>query len=764
VQVLDVFQERHIVRRYQRGLFTLVSFFLIALLPGIILAGEDNRIDCPSNVASNTAITVQIFSAIIVILAFISIKRRPDVFTPEGKLVDRQNQSSLLTKCSLSWGLEILRRSAKEPIEISDLPAMGSHLRAKDVKKYFQSITINSKEPLWLQISRVFRPQLIIQLCLCIVSVVADAIPQILLLQLLRYLEAREVSGVTDPKAQGIAGMIFLTTVCEITVDYSISWRMWSKLGFPIGAALIALIFEKMTRVKDCKSAQKTQRERDGYKEKAAQSEDITNMFTVDINRVQVFGAISQHYLLYTLRIIVSIFFLWNLFGWESLLAGIFSLALIFPLNKFLASRYRASEKKLMVARDEKMKVVSEVLQGIRQIKFWATEPKWTDKINKARDEELAQLWQANLNNLYTVLAAKAGVVLLNVVTLTIYTYRNGALRPSLAFTGLKVLMQLGNVLGKVPWLQAQTIKATVSCDRIDAFLKSDEKPENTLPGNSITFDKASVSFPSKTIEDNQVDEDIQSLRGALGNRFVLRNLNLQFPNRQLTVVMGPSGAGKSLLLAAILGEADVLEGTITVPRAIGQRFDSKATAANWIISDSIAFVAQTPWIENKSIRDTILFGLPYDETRYNKVLEACAFRDDLVLFDDGDLTEIGAKGIRLSGGQKVRLTLARALYSRAGILILDDIFSALDVKVGKHIYDCALTGELAEGRTRIVATHYASLCLSRAKYVVHVSANGVLEHAGLVEGFRQASRWENILMVRANNFFEFGCWYTLIV
>jgi ABC-type transport system involved in cytochrome bd biosynthesis fused ATPase/permease subunit len=201
----------------------------------------------------------------------------------------------------------------------------------------------------------------------------------------------------------------------------------------------------------------------------------------------------------------------------------------------------------------------------------------------------------------------------------------------------------------------------------------------------------------------------------------------------------------------------DVLEGSIMAPRPppVEQRFDSKATAADWIIPSAIAYVAQTPWIENASIKDNILFGLPFDEIRYNKVLKSCALAQDLELFDDGDMTEVGAQGISLSGGQKWRLTLARALYSRAGILILDDVFSALDAHVGKHIYDNALMGDLADGRTRVLATHHVSLCLPRAEYAVCLSAAGALEHAGLVQDLQGNPEFEEILKVRETHIYQ---------
>lgn len=332
-------------------------------------------------------------------------------------------------------------------------------------------------------------------------------------------------------------------------------------------------------------------------------------------------------------------------------------------------------------------------------------------------------------------LASDFTPVLFAVFALATYTYIHGDLLPSVAFTAMSLFIQLEGLTGMIPMLLVFGVNAKVSADRIDNFLARPEKPENTYPGDSVSFDQATVSFPSDSEKD---DED----------RFILRDISLEFPNGALSVISGPTGSGKSLLLAAILGEAEVLSGNIRVPRPppVHERFDSKATAANWILPTAIAFVSQTPWIENATIKDNILFGLPFDPKRYNKVISACALTKDLAMFEDGDLTEVGAQGISLSGGQKWRLTLARAFYSRAGILILDDVFSALDAHVGKEIYDNALMGELSEGRTRILVTHHVSLVLPRAKYAVRLGARGTLEHAGLTEELRQTGSFEDIL------------------
>jgi ABC-type multidrug transport system fused ATPase/permease subunit len=185
----------------------------------------------------------------------------------------------------------------------------------------------------------------------------------------------------------------------------------------------------------------------------------------------------------------------------------------------------------------------------------------------------------------------------------------------------------------------------------------------------------------------------------------VLREISLSFPEG-LTVVCGEVGAGKTALLQALLGELDQLSG------------EYHRT------NEMVGYCGQTPWLQSMSIRENILFAAPYEETRFKQVLEACALVPDMLTFKNGDLSMVGENGVGLSGGQKARISLARAVYSKANTMLLDDPLSALDHQTADFIVRWCLTGPLLKGRTAILVTHRTELCLGLATQAVQM-ANG---------------------------------------
>jgi ABC-type multidrug transport system fused ATPase/permease subunit len=511
-----------------------------------------------------------------------------------------------------------------------------------------------------------------------------------------------------------------------------------------------ALIFAKSMRKKDVKGAKKKEAKEiiDGNeseesslikngknKEEDAEVDEtdelkksrqgVVNLVGVDSKRIADFTMLSNLIFGAVIKLVIAFYFLYEIVGWQALLVGISVQVLFLPLNIYFSKKYTVSQDMLMKARDRKLATVNEALTGIRQIKFAALEQKWQKKIMATREAELKNLWLAMVADVILISLWIAGPVLLSAGCIATHAIIYGSLEPATAFTTVSLLSRIEGTLAYLPELITNGLDAWVSAKRVSEYLLAPEKEFVAKDGNCVAFENTTISWPADEVDDET---------------FKLHNVNIEFPNGELSVISGRTGSGKSLLLSAILGECEVLSGSITIPKSpsMEERNDKAANKGNWILANAVAFVPQIPWIENCSLRDNILFGLPYDEDRYQQVIDSCAMTKDLEILVDGDMTEIGPNGINLSGGQCWRLTLARALYSRAGILVLDDIFSAVDAHVGKHIYEKALTGSICDGRTRILVTHHVALCRPNTTYEVHLGSGGV-EFAGNVEDMERS-------------------------
>ncbi|ERF71322.1 hypothetical protein EPUS_03476 [Endocarpon pusillum Z07020] len=758
IQAVALFIEPQYIARYRLSAFGSLSSFLLSI--AIIV---ENLIRWSSifdrSKRSNVYLTltaVQLVGALALILIYSLVPRRPDVYWNE-KVVDRQYTTSILGRLGFTWLSPLLHFAAiNKGLNLNDLPEIDYQTRSKTLRRKFDQV--GKKNKLWQLLFLSHKTAFISQCIFVTITSVTNFLPQIALLFILKALEDRD-SG-RDSVFHLWIGVFALGLSITISswLEAWLFFICYSRIGQPIFQQLAAVIFGKSMRRKDIKGVNtkvpdvyldgaahisentgpkgeeptKKQDDDDDDEQKTRQS--TINLVGVDSYRVSNFATYIYIFPGTVLKLTLAFGFLIRLIGWIPLLAGLAIPAIITPVNAFASKRYASAQDDLMRIRDKKMAVVTEALQGIRQIKFSAFEDNWQRKIMDVRRKELKTQWRVFKYDTTLIAIWIAGPILLAAVALATYAIIHKTLSASVAFTTVSVFEALEMTLAAIPELITDYFDASVSARRIETYLGSAEKEHYIKAGSMISFQQATVVWPA---EDEGIVED----------QFRLRDLNLEFPNGKLSVVSGRTGSGKSLLLAAILGEADILTGTIQVPRAPPPsiRFDEQANPNNWYLEGSIAFVAQIPWIENATIKDNILFGLPLDSSRYQKTLSACALEKDLEMLPDGELTDIGANGINLSGGQKWRVSFARALYSRASILVLDDIFSAVDANVGRHLYENALTGDLGQGRTRILVTHHVSLCLPRTRYGV-LLGDGKALHAGTVEELRKDGRLDAIL------------------
>ncbi|KAJ1547646.1 hypothetical protein HK096_001625, partial [Nowakowskiella sp. JEL0078] len=471
-----------------------------------------------------------------------------------------------------------------------------------------------------------------------------------------------------------------------------------------------------------------------------------------DTEKIRILAAYSHDGLIrLPITLFVSVIALFIVIG-PSALFGLSIMLVTGPLTAWAGALYNSFQDKLLGAADKRVNLTNEILQGIRIIKYFAWEPKFNSRIRQLRDIELNQLVRIVLVNLIWANAAFSSGIFVTCVTFYAYTGIFGnKLDAATAFTALKLLHQTSANLGFLPEELVKLLQARVSFNRIMKFLKSEELEKyvdekfdiddsTTFVENSFislvpTIGFRDAWFSYHTEKDDSENSEISTEPTALGG-FTLRNISIDFPLHSLTLVAGPTGCGKTSLLLALLGELKRIKGHVYLP---DPRL-SNYTAPGSLSSDptkhlvpGVAYVAQSAWLLNSTIRENILFGLPFEETRYKTVLESCALTKDLQTLDCGDLTEIGEKGINLSGGQKQRISLARAAYSRAEIVLLDDPLSAVDAPTARHIFNKCILGTL-NGRTRILVTHAVPLILPKSDFVVVMKSGDIVAQGKVLD------------------------------
>jgi ABC-type multidrug transport system fused ATPase/permease subunit len=384
--------------------------------------------------------------------------------------------------------------------------------------------------------------------------------------------------------------------------------------------------------------------------------------------------------------IVLACALMWKILG-PSCFLGLVVLLVSQGLNLYLTKirlRWKRYQKS---ATDARIQATVQFIEVIRHLRWYGWQNHWLDQVLKARLHELKTKAKTMAFSIGISITDALGRYLFPVVALYSYTYlARNSLSIDIIFPALQCFQRLDETMRSTPRLITESLNAYIALGRIEEFMTEPNKEYErniVAVSSSIKLDECDFAWPK------ELDP-------------ILRNISLEIQTG-LTVIYGKVGAGKSALLQALLGELDKLKGEKQVP------------------NDIIGYCSQTPWLQSMSIRDNILFFEPYEESRYRKVIDACELLPDFGTFKHGDLSNIGEKGIGLSGGQKARVALARAVYSRASILVLDDPFSALDYKTAESIVHKLFQGPLVQDRTVILVTHRIDLIRHLADQVIEV-------------------------------------------
>ncbi|VDN01856.1 unnamed protein product [Thelazia callipaeda] len=469
---------------------------------------------------------------------------------------------------------------------------------------------------------------------------------------------------------EGIAFALVMFACAQIrSLLLNYYFFLMMRVSSKIQSTLISVIYHKTLRLSNSVRQTKTVGE-------------IVNLMSVDAERFQLITPHIQQIWSCPFQITLALIYLFFTIG-ASAICGLVIMLLFLPLNIITSIIIRKFQAEQMRLKDERVKMCNEVLNGIKVVKLYAWEPPMENVIQQIRRKELKLVRKTNMIRAIADSFNASSPFLVAFLTFATYTLTSPAniLTPQTAFVSLTLFIQLRSPMKVIAFLMHLIAQALVANKRIKDFLVAEEinplaidrKCSNFDTTNAIEIREALVTWSTSNLASGAPTFQVQ--------RFTV-------PKSFLVAVVGKVGSGKTTLLNTILGEMEKLKGYIGV-------------------AGQVANVSQQPWIQNLSLKDNVMFGKELQQQYYNTVLEACALMEDLRTLPNGDATEIGEKGINLSGGQKARVAIARAVYQNCDIYLFDDPLSAVDSHVGKHIFEKVIGANgLLQNKTRILVTN----------------------------------------------------------
>lgn len=502
----------------------------------------------------------------------------------------------------------------------------------------------------------------------------------------------------------------------------------------------------------------------------------ITSMMGTDLARIDFAIGFQPFAIIFPLPVIIAIAILIYNIG-VSALVGI-GMLLFFMFFMAMSAKklfqYRSKANKFT---DSRVNYIKEVLNNLKIIKYYSWEPPYHENITDVRRKEMAIIFKMQgLRNI--ILGFALSLTLFSSMATFLVLYRVGLSKrdPASIFSSISLFNVLSQQVIMLPMALASGTDAIVGLSRVGQFLSAGEDDVNAnriditddevaklMQKEDLAIHVDNASFEWETFEataedkeeevknkskrDEKSKDDVEqhklelekndnsaksitdqsSMSSATLEKSTfpgLHNIDLSIKKGEFVVVTGLIGSGKTSLLNALSGFMKRTSGDVS--------------------ADGSLLMCGYPWVQNATVKDNILFGEELDEKRYKNVVYSCSLESDLEILPAGDKTEIGERGITLSGGQKARINLARAVYAEKDIILLDDVLSAVDARVGKHIMDSCILGLLKE-KTRVLATHQLSL-IGSADRIIFLNGDGSIDVGELEELKKRNVAFSNLM------------------
>ncbi|EGZ11447.1 hypothetical protein PHYSODRAFT_338156 [Phytophthora sojae] len=586
---------------------------------------------------------------------------------PASPTVPQRQSASLLSRLFLSYADDMMRIGNARQLNQDDLLALDDESRSAVAYAYFKRHYDRHGRSIVRAIVHGYGSRFLLCGLASVFTTACILFAPIVLHHVIDAFAAPEM----DLTSLGLwLAAFFASRLANALVTPHVDFQL-QLMTFRMAVSLRALLFEKTMR----RSIQSRSNDK---------AVDIANIYSSDIQRViQCTNEINTIWI-FPIQIGVVVYMLYDVLG-VAALAGFVVIALSMLAAFFFSKRSSGSYKELMKRKDERMKLVKEVFGAIQIVKFNAWEGKFENKLLALRERELKALARFMYSLCGSIFVLWASPIFVSTVSFAVYTMvMDQVLTAAKVFTAIALFNALRDPLRDLPGIIQQCLQAKVSLNRMSDYLALHEVD----PANVIHNDASIPADVSIAIEHGTFawKEDAAP---------VLSDVNFTVKKGDLVVVHGPVGSGKSSLCSALLGEMEKTEGKV-------------------FVNGKVAYYSQQPWIQNMTIRDNILFGQAFGDNKYQRILDVCGLLPDLEQFPGGDATEIGQKGINLSGGQKARVSLARACYSDTDVFILDSPLAAVDAVVQSAIFSQCICGLLAE-KTVVLVTHNPDVIASGA-------------------------------------------------
>ncbi|KAG6836959.1 hypothetical protein H0H93_000601, partial [Arthromyces matolae] len=457
----------------------------------------------------------------------------------------------------------------------------------------------------------------------------------------------------------------------------------------------------------------------------------ITTMISADATRLDRFTNAGPNLWVSPIQIAIGI----------GLLLGILGYSALVGLGFILVKIMYAQRLKAVGITDKRIRLTTEVLQGIRLIKFNAWENFYIDKLGVLRSRELKAVRKATLARSVLLAIVIFIPILAAILSFITYALSGHDLSVAVIFSSLQLFNVIRQPLLMFPFVLSALTDALVGLRRISQYLIAEEMAEPYL-----------IDYEQKTAVTVDADFTWETAGKLHGDRFGSSKKEAKgkkVKGKGTIASKAPAKAGPILPTSATPDSAiekkeeeekpfELKDLKFSVPKGSFVAIVGRVGSGKVQFGGDVAYVPQTAWIRNATLRENVLFGLDDDGDRFRDVIRACSLEPDLKMLPHAENTEIGEKGINLSGGQKARVSLARAAYSHSDVVLLDDPLSAVDAYVGKSILEqCILTGPLAN-RTRILVTH-ALHVLDKTDHIF-VMDNGVITEQGTFDSLMSDS------------------------